>query len=511
MAASFSASRAPIRPNNPLTGRGVTIPSVSAPARTGLEPIIRAFPSRGRVGKEEEMAPLKGLASAGDELQTPEALAQSVASGTRFIIQHLPPLEASLPALPTKAVVPEVSDELPDLAAAAVSLETAHDASIKPHLSFACLIALAILDSPIQRLTVSEIYEWIKLRFPYFATAAAGLGWKNSVRHNLSLNRLFVKRTREEDEAGGKGSYWCIRSESVAPLEACVVKQAKIYQRYGGGLAQIAGGPCDIPAADGLVRAPVAGFRPAPPPSSLRKVQRRQPFDMKEVSSTDAAAALISLTSAAAAAAAALPAVKGRAGARPRTVVSVRPNGSAPHSASLRYYPDARAVRPGAEALSATFTAGTMGSTIVAVSRNSAGLAREEEADGGVSPVPMIQPSSDEGIGVTPDLCVGPSPRKRSSSTMVYTFTAPMSVPDAGVRHVPDGRRSPPHARRRLALRTEALEEEQSSIAAVAAVADTLSAGAALLSLAGMHPPMAEEALLEKFAAASAHGEVNVG
>ena len=50
---------------------------------------------------------------------------------------------------------------------------------------------MAIEDSPEKALPVKEIYAWIVYHFPYFKTAPTG--WKNSVRHNLSLNKSFLK------------------------------------------------------------------------------------------------------------------------------------------------------------------------------------------------------------------------------------------------------------------------------------------------------------------------------
>lgn len=38
---------------------------------------------------------------------------------------------------------------------------------------------------------VQDIYTWVCKHFPYFQTAPAG--WKNSIRHNLSLNKCFKK------------------------------------------------------------------------------------------------------------------------------------------------------------------------------------------------------------------------------------------------------------------------------------------------------------------------------
>lgn len=61
----------------------------------------------------------------------------------------------------------------------------------KPPYSFSCLIFMAIEDCPVKALPVKEVYAWILEHFPYFRNAPTG--WKNSVRHNLSLNKCFRK------------------------------------------------------------------------------------------------------------------------------------------------------------------------------------------------------------------------------------------------------------------------------------------------------------------------------
>ena len=66
----------------------------------------------------------------------------------------------------------------------------------KPPYSFSCLIFMAVEESPEKKLPVKDIYNWILTHFPYFQNAPTG--WKNSVRHNLSLNKCFKKVEKDK-------------------------------------------------------------------------------------------------------------------------------------------------------------------------------------------------------------------------------------------------------------------------------------------------------------------------
>ncbi|KAK7465488.1 hypothetical protein VKT23_005464 [Stygiomarasmius scandens] len=131
-----------------------------------------------------------------------------------------PPVDASeVPSTPS-----EISDEnsvnddaMPDAPPANNDHQPHHncpdtlaclpDTDGRPQHTLPVILRCAILGSPKQRLTIREIYAAMEGKYAYYRTA--GPTWKQSVRHHLSLNRLFERQPRPVTDPGF-GSYWTV-------------------------------------------------------------------------------------------------------------------------------------------------------------------------------------------------------------------------------------------------------------------------------------------------------------
>ncbi|XP_061837512.1 forkhead box protein J1-A [Nerophis lumbriciformis] len=128
------------------------------------------------------------------------------------------------------------------------------DARVKPPYSYAHLICMAMHASPASKMTLAGIYKWITDNFCYFRHAEPT--WQNSIRHNLSLNKCFIKVPRGKDEPG-KGGFWKIDPQYAERLLSGAYKKRRmppvrinpaLQSRLGLQLPPPSAGPPAVPA-----------------------------------------------------------------------------------------------------------------------------------------------------------------------------------------------------------------------------------------------------------------------
>jgi len=98
----------------------------------------------------------------------------------------------------------------------------------KPGFSYSCLIAMSLKNSKTGCLPVSEIYKFMCDHFPYFKSAPSG--WKNSVRHNLSLNKCFEKIEKPgtgTNPGARKGCLWALNPAKIHKMDEEVQKWSR--------------------------------------------------------------------------------------------------------------------------------------------------------------------------------------------------------------------------------------------------------------------------------------------
>mmetsp|Transcript_26842 Transcript_26842/g.70478 ORF Transcript_26842/g.70478 Transcript_26842/m.70478 type:complete len:384 (-) Transcript_26842:544-1695(-) len=150
-------------------------------------------------------------------------------------VEQTPPQQHFQPRVPTSIGTPVPITKVPirQMTAGDTNNVNQHE---KPPYSFPCLIGLALQSAPTGRMSVAQIYDYIMGHFPYFRTAKAG--WKNSVRHNLSLNKFFCKLERREDEQG-KGSMWGIvpknKEQLIRDIQACRNRYPSKFRNFSTG------------------------------------------------------------------------------------------------------------------------------------------------------------------------------------------------------------------------------------------------------------------------------------
>ncbi|GAB6021455.1 hypothetical protein CHUAL_004060 [Chamberlinius hualienensis] len=134
-----------------------------------------------------------------------------------------------------------------------------HQEEPKPQHSYIGLIGMAILSSPDKKLVLSDIYQYILDNYSYFRNR--GPGWRNSIRHNLSLNDCFVKAGRS---ANGKGHFWAIHPANLEDFKKGDFRRRKAQRRVRKHLG------LSVPEDED-------SLSPPPPPPSSQQQQQQSP------------------------------------------------------------------------------------------------------------------------------------------------------------------------------------------------------------------------------------------
>ncbi|NXP17099.1 FOXJ1 protein, partial [Scytalopus superciliaris] len=96
---------------------------------------------------------------------------------------------------------------------------------VRPPYSYATLICMAMEASKKPKITLSAICKWISDNFSYFRPADPT--WQSSIRHNLCINKRFIKVTREKNEPG-RGAFWKLHPRYANWLKSRTFKEQRM-------------------------------------------------------------------------------------------------------------------------------------------------------------------------------------------------------------------------------------------------------------------------------------------
>jgi len=91
----------------------------------------------------------------------------------------------------------------------------AADASCRPPYSYPAIVYMSMKATGKARVQLTEIYTNIIDQWAYYAARPRESGWKNSIRHNLTVCKCFHKVSRQDGDTG-KGGYWSVNEKAAS-------------------------------------------------------------------------------------------------------------------------------------------------------------------------------------------------------------------------------------------------------------------------------------------------------
>ncbi|NXY12591.1 FXJ1B protein, partial [Pteruthius melanotis] len=96
------------------------------------------------------------------------------------------------------------------------------NAHVKPPYSYSTLICMAMEASKKPKITLAAICKWISDNFGYFRRTDPS--WQSSIRHNLCINKRFLKVPRQKGEPG-RGAFWKLHPLYAEELKSSTSKE----------------------------------------------------------------------------------------------------------------------------------------------------------------------------------------------------------------------------------------------------------------------------------------------
>lgn len=110
----------------------------------------------------------------------------------------------------------------------------------KPPEPYANIIVKAILSNNNNVMQLKDIYNYMIENYEYFSSQKQSTKWKNSVRHNLSRHKYFVKTC----EKNAQGHYWSIDPTYLSifkngNFDEKSIKKAKLSSKFKNKVAKL--------------------------------------------------------------------------------------------------------------------------------------------------------------------------------------------------------------------------------------------------------------------------------